>query len=85
MRKPLRDYVLARVAEPETKTAGGLYIPENASQKSETAIVEAVGKDVKDVKVKDSITYKSYGTTEFEEGKTKYILVKEEDIIATGE
>lgn len=84
MRKPLRDYVLARVVEPKTKTAGGLYIPENANQKSETAVVEAVGKNVQDVKVKDEITYKSYGTTEFEEGKTKYILVKEEDIIAIG-
>jgi len=81
--KPLSDYVVAVGEEAETKTASGLYLPEKAAEKPKTAKVVAVGKDVKQVKVNDRIVYKSYSTTEVKVGHEEYILVKEEDIIAT--
>lgn len=81
--QPLGDYVVAQAEEAESKTASGLYLPEAAKEKPKTSIVVAVGKDVKQIKVGDRIVYKSYSQTEVKVGKDEYILVKEEDILAT--
>lgn len=81
--QPLADYVVAQSEEPETKTASGLYLPDNAQEKPKTAKVVAVGKEVKQVKVGDRIIYKSYSTTDVKIGSDEYILVKEEDVLAT--
>ena len=81
--QPLADYVVAVAEEAETKTASGLYIPESAQEKPKTVKVVAVGKDVKAVKAGDRIIYKSYSSTEVKVGKDEYVLVKEEDVLAT--
>jgi chaperonin GroES len=81
--QPLGDYVVAQADEAETKTASGLYLPDKAAEKPKTAKVIAVGKDAKQIKVGDRIVYKSYSTTEVKVGSEEYILVKEEDILAT--
>lgn len=81
--QPLADYVVAKGEEASSKTASGLYLPEAATEKPKTAKVLAVGKDVSRVKVGDKIIYKSYSTTDVKVGAEEYILVKEEDIIAT--
>ncbi len=81
--QPLADYVVAQQEEAETKTASGLYLPDKAQEKPKVAKVLAVGKDVKQVKVADKIIYKSYSTTDIKMGKDEYILVKEEDVLAT--
>ena len=81
--QPLADYVVAQGEEAETKTASGLYLPGNAQEKPKVAKVLAVGKDVKQVKTGDRIIYKSYSTTDVKLGKDEYILVKEEDVLAT--
>lgn len=81
--QPLADYVVAQAEEAETKTASGLYLPEKAAEKPKVAKVMAVGKDVKQVKVGDRILYKSYSTTEVKVAAEEYILVKEEDVLAT--
>ena len=81
--QPLADYVVAQQEEAETKTASGLYLPGNAQEKPKVAKVLAVGKEVKQLKVGDRIIYKSYSTTEVKLGADDYILVKEEDILAT--
>jgi chaperonin GroES len=81
--QPLGDYVVAVGEEAETKTKSGLYLPENAAEKPKTAKVEAVGPGAKQVKAGDRIVYKSFSTTEVKVGDTEYILVKEEDVLAT--
>jgi len=81
--QPLADYVVAEAEEAASKTASGLYLPDNAQEKPKTAKVLAVGKDIKQVKVGDRIIYKSYSTTEVKVGSDEYILVKEEDVLAT--
>jgi len=59
--QPLGDRVLLKVEEVETKTASGIYIPENASQeKPTTAEVVAIGSEVKDVKVGDKVIYTKF-------------------------
>jgi chaperonin GroES len=81
--KPLADYVVAVAEEAESKTASGLYLPEAAKEKPKTSKVVAVGPAVQQVKVGDRIVYKSYSPTEVKVGKEDFILVKEEDILAT--
>jgi chaperonin GroES len=81
--QPLADYVVAVGEEAETKTASGLYLPEKAAEKPKVAKVVAVGKEVKQLKVGDRILYKSYSTTEVKVESEEYILVKEEDVLAT--
>ena len=81
--QPWADYVVAQAEEAQSKTASGLYLPDNAQEKPKVAKVVAVGKVVKNVKVGDKIIYKSYSTTDIKLDKEEYILVKEEDVLAT--
>jgi chaperonin GroES len=80
---PLADWVVAEAEEAITKTASGIYLPDKAAEKPKTAKVVKVGKDVKEIKAGDRIVYKSYSTTDVKLDDKDYILVKEEDIIAT--
>ena len=81
--QPLADFVVAQQEEAETKTASGLYLPDKATEKPKIAKVLAIGKDVKQVKVGDRIIYKTYSTTDVKVGTEDYILIKEEDLLAT--
>jgi chaperonin GroES len=81
--KPLGDRIVAIRDVPETKTASGLYLPEAAKEKTTVAAVVAVGADVKEVKVGDRIVYKEYSITELKTGGKEYLIVKEEDVLAT--
>jgi chaperonin GroES len=80
---PLKDWVVAEQEEAVTKTASGLYLPDKAAEKPKIAKVVKVGKEVKEIKTGDRIVYKSYSTTEVKVNDKEYILVKEEDILAT--
>jgi chaperonin GroES len=90
--KPLADWVVAEQEEAVTKTASGLYLPDKATEKPKIAKVVAVGPGkVGDdnelipvnLKIGDRIVYKSYSTTEVKVNDKEYILVKEEDVLAT--
>jgi len=81
--QPLADYVVAQTEEAATKTASGLYLPGGAQEKPKVAKVLAVGTEVKGLKVGDKIIYKSYSQTEVKVETTEYLLVKEEDVLAT--
>lgn len=81
--EPIADYVLAQQEEAETKTASGIFLPSQSQEKPKIAKVLAIGGDVKKVKVGAKIIYKTYSTNEIKVGKDEYILVKEEDVIAT--
>ena len=81
--QPLADWVIAEQEEAVTKTASGLYLPDKAAEKPMIAKVLKIGKNVKDVKTGDRIVYKSYSTTELKVDGKEYILVKEEDVLAT--
>ena len=80
--KPLNDRVVAVQEKPLEKTKAGILLGE-AKEKPAYAVVEAVGPEVKTVKVGDKIVFKEYSTTEIKIDETDYIIVKEEDILAT--
>jgi chaperonin GroES len=81
--KPLADRVVAVREEVQTKTASGLYLPDNAKEKPVVAKVVAVGPDVKSLKIGDKIVYKEYSTTDLKINDKEYLIVKEEDVLAT--
>lgn len=81
--KPLADRVVAVREEAKTQTASGIYLPDNAKEKPVLAEVKAVGPDVKALKVGDKIIYKDYTTTELKIDGVDYIIVKEDDVLAT--
>lgn len=81
--KPLADRVVAQIEEAQNKTTSGFYLPDTAKEKSKIAKVVAVGELVRSVKQGDKIVYKEYSTTEIKVDGSDYIIVKEEDILAT--
>jgi len=81
--KPLADRVVAVREEAAKQTASGIYLPDNAKEKPVLAKVEAIGPEVKGIKVGDKIVYKEYSTTELKIDGTEYLIVKEEDVLAT--
>lgn len=81
--KPLADRVVAVREVISNKTASGLYLPDNAKEKPVVAKVVAIGPDVKSLKVEDKIVYKEYSTTDLKINNVEYLIVKEEDVLAT--
>lgn len=86
MIKPLADRVLIEPKEAETKTAGGIYIPDTAKEKPQQGTVVAAGPGKKDepmeVKVGDQVIYGKYSGTEVTVEDKKYLIVKQSDILA---
>lgn len=80
---PLADRVVAIREEAKTQTASGIYLPESAKEKPVLAVVEAIGPEVKGIKKGDKIVYKEYATTELKVDGVDYLIVKEEDVLAT--
>jgi len=84
--KPLADRVLVEAAPAETKTAGGLIIPDSAKEKPQKGKVIAVGTGKKDepltVKVGDTVLYGKYSGTELSVDGKEYLIMKESDIYA---
>ena len=79
---PLGDNIVAQPVEAETKTAAGIILPDNATEKPQTAKVVSVGPEVKGVKKNDEIIYKGF-PTDIKLGGEDFLLIKEEDGLAT--
>lgn len=89
--RPLYDRVLVQRLEDEGKTAGGLYIPDNAKEKAQTGKVistgtgrvAADGKAVPmQVKVGDTVFFGKYSGTDA--GKD-HVVLREEEILGVVE
>ena len=88
--RPLHDRLLVQRVAEEEKTAGGLFIPDNAKEKPQQAMVVATGKgrvleDGKvvplEVKKGDRVLFSKYSGTELKlEGK-EYLMIREEDVL----
>ena len=81
--KPLADRVVAVREKAQEKTASGLYLPDSSKEKPVMATVVAVGPKVEQVAVGDKIVYKEYSTTDLRINETEYLIVKEDDVLAT--
>ncbi|WP_457567959.1 co-chaperone GroES [Desulfurobacterium sp.] len=89
--KPLYDRVVVKKVEMEQKTAGGIILPDTAKEESQIGEVVAVGEgklldngEVRPLKVKagDKVLYSKYAGNEVELDGEKYLIIREEDILA---
>ncbi|TYO96672.1 chaperonin GroES [Geothermobacter ehrlichii] len=88
--RPLHDRIIVERLEEETKTVGGIIIPDTAKEKPQQGKVIAVGNGKKtedgkvlplDVKVGDKVLFGKYAGTEVKiEGK-EYLMMREDDIM----
>jgi len=84
--KPLADRVLVEPAPAETKTAGGLIIPDTAEEKPMKGKVLAIGngkpEEPMTVKVGDTVLYGKYAGTEIQVDGKDLLIMRESDIYA---
>ena len=84
--QPLEDRVLVEpMEEMESKTSGGIIIPDTAKEKPRMGVVKSVGTDAKlqkIVKAGDKVLYGKYSGDEIELDGKKLLIVKKEDILA---
>jgi chaperonin GroES len=89
--RPLHDRVLIKRLDEESKTSGGLFIPDTAKEKPIQGKVVAVGagkrdKDGKlvalDVKAGDKVLFSKYSGTEVKLDGDEHLIMREEDLLA---
>ena len=92
--RPLQDRILVKRVEEETKTAGGLFIPETAKEKPQRGEIVAAGNGKKteegkvlplDVKVGDKVLFGKYSGTEIKVDGEEFLIMREDDILAVVE
>ena len=88
--RPLHDRVVVRRVESETKTAGGIIIPDNAQEKPMEGEVVSVGSGARDeagklvpldVKSGDRVLFGKWSGTEVKISGEEYLIMKESDIM----
>jgi len=89
--RPLGDRVWVEPIEGEEMTASGIVLPETAKEKPQEGKVLAVGPGVRndkgerqplDVEVGDRVLFAKYAGTEVKQEGTKYLIMRESDILA---
>ena len=88
--KPLHDRVLVRRVEEETKTAGGMIVPDTAQEKPSEGEIVATGGGLRnedgtvtplDVKVGDRVLFGKFGGTEVKVNGEDLMILRESDIL----
>jgi len=88
--RPLHDRVVVRRIEADTKTAGGIIIPDSAQEKPSEGEVIAVGEGARDdsgsriapdVKVGDRVLFGKWSGTEVKINGEDLLIMKESDIM----
>jgi chaperonin GroES len=89
--RPLHDRILVKRLEEESKTSGGLFIPDTAKEKPIQGKVVAAGagkrdKDGKlvalDVKAGDKVLFSKYSGTEVKIDGEEHLIMREDDLLA---
>jgi chaperonin GroES len=92
--RPMQDRIIVKRVDEETKTAGGIFIPDTAKEKPQQGEVVAVGKGKKtedgkvipmDVKPGDKVLFGKYAGTEIKLEGQDYLIMREDDILGVVE
>jgi chaperonin GroES len=92
--RPMQDRIIVKRLEEETKTAGGILIPDTAKEKPQKGEVVAVGNGKKtddgkviplDVKAGDKVLFGKYAGTEIKIEGEEYLIMREDDILGVME
>lgn len=79
--QPLGDRVFITYTEEMERTAGGIYVPDSAKEKPQRGTVQAVGKDVKNLKVGDQVLFDKYSGSKLRIDDEDCLILKEEDVL----
>ena len=79
--KPLGDRLLVERVEEATTTASGIIIPDNAKDKPSQGRVIAIGKDVENINVGDTIVFGKYAGNEITLDSKVYLIMEESDAL----
>ncbi|MFM9959309.1 MAG: co-chaperone GroES [Phycisphaerales bacterium] len=88
--KPLEDRILIKPADPETKTASGIYLPESSKERPVQGGVVAVGPGKRldngkradlGIKKGDTVVYGKYSGTEVEIKGVKHLILRESEVL----
>ena len=89
--KPLGNRVVIEPSEGEEQvSAGGIYIPDTAKEKPQEGTIVAAGpgrltddgnRVPMELEVGDTVVYSKYAGTEYKEGETEYLVLREDDIL----
>ena len=81
--RPLLDRIVVKLEKSETKSAGGIIIPDTAQEKTQIGVVVAVGDDEK-IKVKngEKVMYDKYAGTQIKIGSEEHLILKMADVLA---
>ena len=82
--KPLADRVIVKLEKSETKSAGGIIIPDTAQEKTQIGKVVEIGddKDVIKVSAGQKVMYDKYAGTQVKIGGEEHLILKMSDILA---
>jgi chaperonin GroES len=82
--KPLADRVIVKLEKSETKSAGGIIIPDTAQEKTQQGVVVSVGDDKDVIKVSSGqkILYDKYAGTQIKIDGEDHLILKMQDILA---
>jgi chaperonin GroES len=92
--RPLNDKIVVRRLEAETKTKGGIVLPDAAKEKPKEGVVVSVGtgkllesgeRAPFQVKEKDRVIFSSYAGTEVKVDGEEYLILSEDDVLAVVE
>jgi chaperonin GroES len=78
--KPLGDRLLIQRVEEANTTASGIIIPDNAKEKPSKGKVIAVGSEVEDINVDDTVVFGKYSGNEITIDGTEYLIMESSDI-----
>jgi chaperonin GroES len=81
---PLADRVLVKLEKGETKSAGGIIIPDTAQEKTQIGVVIEIGDDKDVIKVKpgQKVMYDKYAGSQIKLDSEEHLLLKMADILA---
>jgi chaperonin GroES len=89
--QPLGDRVVVKREEGESRTAGGILLPDAAKEKPTRGVIQAVGngkllddgsRGQLQVKVGDRVLFTTWAGEQFKVGDEELLLMREEDILA---
>jgi len=92
--RPLHDKIVVKRVEAETKTKGGIVLPDTAKEKPKEGVVVSVGtgkllengdRAAFQVKEKDRVIFSSYAGTEVKLDGEEYLILSEDDVLAVVE
>ncbi len=88
--RPLGDKVIVKRVEAESMTAGGIVLPDSATEKPKRGVIQAIGtgrvlddgsRSGLQVQKNDEVVFTSYAGTEIKVDGEEYLIMDESDIL----